>query len=146
MQATEPPSFLSSAPRIPSDRDLDKLKQSIRHRANEKGLSSRATERYKAWILGFISWCMRTAPYRVSRDRIDEFRCALIERPNSQDSDVYEAMDALAFLFGAVKESNGMFSFTDACQREEQLDRPCEHKCTLFSSSLSTLTVGWKAQ
>lgn len=146
MQATKAPAFLSSAPVIPSDRDLEKLKRAIRQSAHEKGFSRRAIERYEAWILGFISWCMRTAPYSVSRDRIDEFRLALVKRSNCHQRDLYEAMDALAFLFGGIKETHDNLSFTDECQDGENRDTDRGAEYSSFCSSPSTLHIGWQAQ
>lgn len=107
MQPTKAPAFRSSALSIPSDRDLEALKRAIRQWASDTGLSNRSAERYEAWILVFISWWMRTTPYSVSHDRIEEVRLAVVQHSSSEQRDVNEAMDAPAFFWRDQRDQRG---------------------------------------
>lgn len=84
-----------------SDRDREKLICAIQLEAGEQGLSPRVTDRYQAWAGAFLSWCLGSRSRPVESDQIEPFRRALREAGTSEE-EVQEAMDALAFLFGAV--------------------------------------------
>jgi hypothetical protein len=86
---------------LPTVDDLSQLSQGIRSTAAERGLMSRTTRRYEAWIFLFLSWCLTVPPFRICRTRIGSFWSALQARGVGR-WEVCQAMDALGFFFGAV--------------------------------------------
>lgn len=154
MLSAKSPSFLSGSSHLPTDHDIEKLACAVRMTAGEMNLSRRTVDRYQAWILGFISWCLRTDPYEIARDRINGFREAIERHPEASQEEVYEAMDALGFLYGALSEPEELLSFASPSGSELRLQRPRERPLRVDSVSgtsrsesdedIPTLTIGWK--
>jgi len=104
-------SFLSTTRVLPSDRDLEKLSCALRMAGGENGFSRRTIDRYQAWIFGYISWSLRTAPFEVREARIGDFVSSIKRHPEAGAKEVFEAMDALAFLYGALEDPDVLLSF-----------------------------------
>lgn len=91
--------------RLPlSGRAREKLICAIRMTARKQGLSRRVTDRYQAWASAFLCWCLGSPERPVDAGQIEPFRRAL-RQAGREAEEVEEAMDALAFLFGAVRVS-----------------------------------------
>lgn len=93
-----------------TDSEREQLVHAIRRCARQKDLSSSVTDRYQAWIFAFVSWCRKHPPHRVDRDRIGAFQEALQQSADAGEKELYQAMDALAFLFGAADEVMGLLA------------------------------------
>lgn len=87
-----------------SERAREKLICAFRMTAKEEGLCPARTDRYQAWAFAFLCWCLGSPPRPVDCSQIEPFRRAL-RRTDTDEVKVQEAMDALAFLFGAVGAS-----------------------------------------
>ena len=74
----------------------------MRSTAAEYDLSGRLRQIYATWIIGFIRWCLNTPPRSIRLDRIGAFIEAMDRQRKVSSTDRAQAMDALAFLFGAV--------------------------------------------
>jgi hypothetical protein len=102
MSSLNRPAFLAAAPDLPTDRDYDRLRTALWDTAQEKGFSTDLTNRYEAWIFVFVAWCLRTPPHDIDAARLDAFWRALHNHPDVSAVELAEAMDAVAFLFGAL--------------------------------------------
>jgi len=87
---------------LPTVEVVEQLQESVERAADRRNLSGRLRHIYGTWIFGFVCWCLRTAPNRVTPDRIESFRRTLIEDSESDRTDEQQALDALAFFFGEV--------------------------------------------
>lgn len=87
---------------LPTVEVVETLQQSVEEAANRRNLSDRLRQIYGTWIFGFVCWCLRTPPNRVTPDRIESFRRTLIEDSDSDRTDERQALDALAFFFGEI--------------------------------------------
>lgn len=116
--------------------------------AQDTSLSRAATDRYQVWAMAFVSWCRKTAPHHVGPDRIGAFERVLRKRPGLEDEAVHEALDALAFLFGAVENVESILpsdESTQGGQREAGVEgssrsgdgRPAD-------KTIQSLRIGWQ--
>jgi hypothetical protein len=111
MPAPEAPAFLSPPSALPTDEDLNRLTSAIETVGQENGFSGRRIDRYRAWTLVFVSWCLKTAPHCINQSRIGDFWRALRQHPKAGGRELGEAMDALGFLFGALGGVDEYFSY-----------------------------------
>lgn len=111
MPASEAPAFLSPPCALPTDEDLNRLTSAIETTGQKNGFSGRTIDRYRAWTLVFVSWCLKTAPHSINQSRIDDFWRALHQHPKAGGPELAEAMDALAFLFGTLGGVDDYFSY-----------------------------------
>jgi hypothetical protein len=105
-----------------SHRILQEISQAFRRDARREDLSEEKAGRFEAWVLAFVSWCagqdsecpvQESGAYdsgeveasEVKACRIGAFQVALRGRPECTQQEAIEAMDALAFLFGAAGET-----------------------------------------
>ncbi len=93
-----------------SEQTLREISQAFRRDARREDLSEHRAERFEAWALAFASWCVDQEvgpcdPGEVSTCRIGAFQVALRGHPETTRREAIEAMDALAFLFGAAEET-----------------------------------------
>lgn len=125
------------------DHAREKLICAIRMTAQEQGLSQRVTDRYQAWGSAFLCWCLGSSARPVESDQIEPFRRALRDAGTSEE-EVQEAMDALAFLFGAVGVSDVLSpelrGAQSTCAGQESETKPAPRA---RRDALSTLDVGW---
>jgi hypothetical protein len=96
------PEFVSATRDLPTDEELQHLRDEIQRVGRDRGFPQRKTDRYEAWIMGFVSWCLRTAPYQINLTRLGAFWEALDEHPKAETPLKAEAMDAVGFLFGQL--------------------------------------------
>ena len=156
MSFGEDPAFLSASRVLPSDRDLERLTCALRMAAGENNLSRRTIDRYQAWIFGYISWSLRTEPFKVSDRRISDFLDAIKRHPEAGKEEAFEAMDALGFLYGALDEPDVLLCFdTDEKERDASTFRgwraqehPRRERMiygTGFAADekISSLRIGW---
>lgn len=111
MSAAEVPAFLSPPRALPTDEDLNRLTAAIETVGRKNDFSGRRIDRYRAWTLVFVSWCLKTAPHCINQSRIDDFWRALHQHPKAGGRELAEAMDALGFLFGALGGVDEYFSY-----------------------------------
>jgi hypothetical protein len=132
---------------ILSDSERAQLVHSVRRCARQKGLSPAVAERYQAWILAFLSWCRDHPPHRVDRGRIGAFQEALQQSADAGEKEVYQAMDALAFLFGAADEVVPLLAAHDASPEDGTASAsPAESGGALGDEDRpQTLQVGWQS-
>ena len=116
--------------------------------AQHTDLSRAATDRYQAWAVAFVSWCRETAPHHVGLDRIGAFERLLRERPGMEEEAVHEALDALAFLFGAVENVESILPSGEAGpEKRMQDDRTVSPEVGNGESadkSIQSLRIGWQ--
>jgi len=93
----------SIAPPRPTRRALDRFLAEVRRAADARGLPTPVADRYVEWILVFVAWGLRAPPGRLHRDRIGGFWTALAQRRTGR-SEICNALDAVAFLFGSVED------------------------------------------
>ena len=86
---------------LPTQRDVDRLSLKVRRAARARGLPRQVAERYIDWILIFVAWCLQAPPHELHSDRVGAFWTALVQHDTARRS-ICEAMDAVAFLFGAL--------------------------------------------
>ena len=132
-----------------SDHALEHLCETLQATAQSYGFSPRRTDRYEAWILAFLSW----SGERVSSDAaaptvdpsdIGAFRNALRTRTDTTTGEIYEAMDALSFLFGAVARADESLTILpDGVAFEPEEPSRTSHKADASSDGLRTLQIGW---
>lgn len=94
--------------------------------------------------MGFISWCVRTFPNSVPDQRLEPFRAALQEHPQTEDQHIREAMDALAFLYGAVDEADEILSFIPSLSNRSEPPYKDEDPPPLNGTNITTLRLGWQ--
>jgi hypothetical protein len=111
MSSPNRPAFLTAAPDLPTDRDYDRLRSALWDTAQEKGFSTELTNRYEAWIFVFVAWCLRTPPRDIDASRLDAFWRALHNHPDVSAVELAEAMDAVAFLSGALGGVDAYFRY-----------------------------------
>jgi hypothetical protein len=124
--------------------------------AGEKDLSRRTIDRYQAWIFGYISWSLRTDPFEVSDGRISDFLDAIKRHPDAGKGEVFEAMDALGFLYGALDEPEVLLCFdTDEkepdassfrgrrVQEQPRQGRMISGIGLAVDEKISSLRIGW---
>lgn len=87
---------------LPTIEVIEALHDAVEEAAERNSLSSRLLQIYGTWIYGFVCWCLRTPPNRVTPDRIESFRRRLIQDTDADRRDEEQALDALAFFFGVV--------------------------------------------
>lgn len=87
---------------LPTASVLDELRIALDEAADQRDLSQRKRQIYGTWIFGFVCWCLRNPPHRVTTDRIEAFRRNLRDDSSADPIDQQRALDALAFFFGAV--------------------------------------------
>lgn len=106
-----PPGISTVANQNPvSQQVLQKVSSAFQRDARREGLDEEKKSRFEAWALAFISWCAREESGvcdsgEVRTCRIGEFQVALRGQPEITRQEAVEAMDALAFLFGAAEEA-----------------------------------------
>ncbi len=106
-----PPGISAVRNQIPFSRQiLEEISRAFRRDAQREELSEHKSKRFEAWALAFVSWCASQEPVScdsggVRTCRIGEFQVALRGRPEATRREAVEAMDALAFLFGAAEET-----------------------------------------
>lgn len=140
-------SALFDSDRLPLSKSVrEKLLVAFRRAAREEGLSSGVTDRYEAWCLAFLSWCLGSPPRPARPEQIGDFRKAL-ERAGTDEDRICEAMDALAFFFGAVgaddilsSESVGRSGPRTIELSVPRADEPLE------DDELRTIRIGWQAE
>lgn len=134
-----------------TDSERAQLVYAIRRCARQQGLSSAVAERYRAWIFAFVSWCRDHPPDRVDRGRIGAFQAALQQSPDVTREEVYQAMDALGFLFGAADEVVPLLTTPDASPESETASGPTAGPDAASGTTpgdeqaLQTLQVGWQS-
>ncbi len=111
MPAPEVPAFLSPPRALPTDEDLNRLTAAIETIGRKNDFSGRRIDRYRAWTLVFVSWCLKTAPHCINHSRIGDFWRALHQHPKADGRELADAMDALGFLFGALGGVDEYFSY-----------------------------------
>lgn len=133
--------------RLPlTDQAREKLLRAFQMTARSQGLSPAVTDRYQAWALVFLSWCFDSPPRPVGPDQIEDFRKALL-RAETDEERICEAMDALAFLFGAVGASEVLSSespHSDAAQTVKLPVPVCGDASD--QEAIRTLRIGWQAE
>lgn len=87
---------------LPTVDVIETLNACVEQAADRRDLSGRLRQIYGTWIFGFVCWCLRKPPNRVTADRIESFRRTLTEDSESDLTDEQQALDALAFFFGEV--------------------------------------------
>ncbi len=87
---------------LPTASVLDDLRRTLDEAAQRCDLAQRKRQVYGTWIFGFVCWCLRTPPNRVTPDRIESFRRTLRDDSSADPIDQQRALDALAFFFGEV--------------------------------------------
>jgi hypothetical protein len=96
------PDFVSATRDLPTDEELQHLRDKIQRVGGQRGFPQRKTDRYGAWIMGFVSWCLRTTPYQINLTRLGAFWEALDEHPEAGTPLKAEATDAVGVLFGQL--------------------------------------------
>jgi hypothetical protein len=99
-------SSLDSPRPLPTANVLEALRDAIDEAAERCALSQRKRQIYGTWIFGFVCWCLRNPPNRVTPDRIESFRRNLRDDSSADPIDQQRALDALAFFFGEVDVDN----------------------------------------
>lgn len=129
------------------DLDRDQLTHAVRRCAREKNLSRAVTDRYEAWIFVFVSWCYEHPPHRVDQGRIGAFQEVLQQSADAGEKEVYQAMDALAFLFGTADEVTSLLDSWDASSKEGTAPASIEESGSRSGDEdgLQTLQVGWQS-
>lgn len=87
---------------LPTASVLDELRRALDEAAKRCNLAQRKRQVYGTWIFGFVCWCLRNPPNRVTPDRIESFRRNLRDDSSADPIDQQRALDALAFFFGEV--------------------------------------------
>jgi hypothetical protein len=150
MQATERIASLSAHLSLPEPARA-KLCYAVRKAAQRTGISRSVADRYQAWTVAFVSWCHQSPSGHVGPDRIDAFRRALRDRTEMETEAVYEALDALAFFFGAVEEAESLLASiappSDSRTAETaSRGRPTEEENTDAHTEdrIRSLRIGWQ--
>jgi hypothetical protein len=147
--SSEPP--LSPPKPLPwSDQALEHLCKTLRATAQQYGFSPRQRDRYEAWILAFLSWCAEhvsteATPPKVDPSHIGAFQKALRTRTDTTEAEVYEAMDALSFLFGAVARADESLTVLPngiVFGPRQKSGRASE--ASTAPNALRTLQLGWQ--
>lgn len=84
-----------------SDSVREELVAAFDRAAREENLSQAVADRYQKWAFAYLSWCFGPLPRPIGPEQIEEFRDALV-RAGTDDEQLSEAMDALAFFFEVV--------------------------------------------
>lgn len=114
---------------LPAVVETNRLLQAFEAAARKRGLPSEKRHVYKAWIIGFICWCLAHPPGKPSPDRISSFLSSLQQHPRFESRFEEQATGALTFLFGPVqRESRGKI-----CLLEDTKDR--SEGVSIFSGS-----------
>lgn len=87
---------------LPTASALEDLQKAVEGAADRRALPQQTRQVYGTWIFGFVCWCLRNPPNRVTPDRIESFRRNLREDTSAAPVDQRRALDALAFFFGEV--------------------------------------------
>jgi hypothetical protein len=144
MQPTE--SIASLTDRSPlSESTCAQLAYAFCRAAQDTDLSRAATDRYQVWAVAFVSWCRETGPSHVGPDRIGAFERVLRQRPGLKDEAVHEALDALAFLFGAVENVDSILPSDESTEGEaDGEDPPRSGIGTPTDKPIQSLRIGWR--
>lgn len=95
-------STLDSPRQLPTASVLEDLRIALDEAAQRCDLPQHERQIYGTWIFGFVCWCLRNSPNRVTPDRIESFRRNLRDDSSADPIDQQRALDALAFFFGEV--------------------------------------------
>lgn len=87
---------------LPSASEVRRVLSAFDDVADERGLSPRKRQIYRAWITGFIHWSIKQELRRISPEGKDQFLRAVRGHPQSESRDEAQATGALEFLFGLV--------------------------------------------
>jgi hypothetical protein len=134
-----------------TDSERAQLAYALRRCARGQGLSASVTDRYQAWIFVFVSWCHEHPPHRVARCRIGAFQEALQRSADAGEEEVYQAMDALAFLFGAADEVASLLVSPEAAPQNEGEPTSAEEPGSTAEAApggedaIRTLRLGWQS-